>query len=115
MNLTSGEIYFDTQCVEDKLTIKDIAKLIRLCRANGVSSLKFGVLELSIGTTDHLSITPSPQVRGSAKKAIEVSEIAATQMQFDEAQEMASTLHLEDPLSFEQLLAANGLEKENYR
>lgn len=55
---------------------------------------------------------PSPQARGSAKKAKEVEEKGKLQEQFDIANGIAESLHLEDPKAFEEMLIRGELAKE---
>ena len=86
---------------------------MKLCKAHGISRLKYENLEISIEATENPSVTTFPQARGSANKALAVTEIASTQMQFQDAQDMASTLHLEDPVAFEAMLAENELEEKD--
>ena len=94
------------------LEIKDIAKLIKLCKANGVSSLKFEGLELSMTATDNPVNAPLPQARGSAKKALKIAEDVSEQMRFEDSNELVSTLMLQDPAAYEQMLAAGEIEEE---
>ncbi|MFN9976621.1 MAG: hypothetical protein ACK58T_42645 [Phycisphaerae bacterium] len=100
-----------------KYSLKELATLIKLCKKNGVS-LKYDGLEiLSVDVLSQGSTTPAPQARGSAKKALEVTEKAALQLQFDEAQEIAETLHVEDPVAYERMLIEGelGETKEDRR
>ena len=101
--------------VSSPLDVKDIAKLIRLCKANGVSSLKYEGLELSMAQTDNLAIAPLPQARGSATKALRIAEDVSRQMKFEDSEELISTLMLQDPAAYEQMLAAGELEEEVHR
>jgi hypothetical protein len=86
------------------ISTKELAKLIKICKNEGVSSLKFGEVHISMTPTENLVMTPSPQARGSAKKAEKITTKASLQMQYDEAQLLAETLHVEDPAAFEKML-----------
>lgn len=96
-------------------SIKELAKLIKLCKTNNVSSLKYDGIELSIGVPSQESMTPAPQARGSAKKALQVTEKSDLQLQFNEAKAIAETLHVEDPVAYERMLIEGELSeaKEN--
>jgi chemotaxis protein CheY-P-specific phosphatase CheC len=90
--------------VNKTISVKELAKLIKVCKNEGVSRLKYGDIEVSIGMTENLPMTPSPQARGSAKKAEKIEAKAYLQMQYDEARVLAETLHVEDPAAFEKML-----------
>jgi len=97
-----------------EITIKDLAKIIKLCKSNGISSLKYGDIEISIAVPEKPAVTSYPQARGSAKKAKIVAEKADLQDQFDRASEDLETLHLEDPAGYEALLIRGELGVENH-
>lgn len=102
--MTNVNFTCDTGPVTEKFTLKDIAKLIRVCKTNGVSHYEYGDLKLSFDVTENPSKTPSPQARGSAKKAIQIEEKGSLQEQMNLAQHVLETLHVEDPAAFEALL-----------
>lgn len=99
-----------------ELSLKELAKLIKICKNEGVSSLKYGELQISIGTTENLPMTPKHQARRSAK-AEQVTETANLQSQYDLAREISETLHVEDPVAYESMLINGelGEAKENRR
>lgn len=102
--------------MENKLiSLKELAKLIKICKTEGVSSLQYGEIQLSMVAPEKPSMTPAPQARGSAKKALEVSEKQDLQTQFDLARESIEVMHVEDPVGFEQALINGELDeaKEN--
>jgi hypothetical protein len=63
--------------VNNVISVKELAKLIEICKNKGVSKFKRnadGSFEFSIGVTENLPMTPSPQARGSAKKAEKIGK-----------------------------------------
>jgi len=86
------------------ISVKELAKLIKICKNMGVSSLKYGEIELSLDAPDKPSCTPTTQARGSNRKAQAVTEIAGLQAQHNLAQEIVETLHVEDPAAYEAML-----------
>lgn len=78
----------------------------------GVSTLKYGDIEFCMGEASQLPMTPAPHARGSAKKAMQVTEKADLQSQFDLAQLTAETLHVEDPAAYEAMLIQGELGEE---
>lgn len=93
-------------------SIKELEKLIKICKNMGVSSLKYGDLQLSIGVTENSPMTPAPQARGSAKKASQIAELALLQEQYDSARHALETLHVENPSAYEALLMQGALGEE---
>jgi hypothetical protein len=98
--------------VGEKFTLKEIAKLIKLCKTNDVSSLKVQGLEISIGATASSPMTPNAHARGSAKKALEVEEKGSLQEQMNLAERVIETMHVEDPAAFEAMLISRELGEE---
>lgn len=97
------------------LPVKELAKLIKICKDKGVSQLKYGEIELTFDVTDHPSKKTTPQARGSAIKAKEIEDRQSLQSQYDDANEIASTLLIENPAEYEAMLTRGELEiaKEN--
>lgn len=93
-------------------SLKELAKLIKICKNDGVSYLEYGDLKLSMDVPDKSSITPAPQARASAKKASQITDKASVQTQFDDAQQALETLHVEDPSAYEALLMQGALGEE---
>lgn len=87
----------------EELNLKKLAKILNYCKNNGVLSLEYGDLKISMAPPEKQVMTPVPQARGSAKQAERIEEQANVQSQFDEAREDLSTLHVEDPVLFEKL------------
>lgn len=94
------------------ITLKELAKLIKICNTEGVSSLKFEGIELSLGVAENSFKTPAPQARGSAKKALEVQVKQEQQSFINLAQEMEETLLIEDPSAYERMLINGELKDE---
>lgn len=94
------------------LSVKDLAKLIKVCKENGVSSLRYEGVELSLGDTQSSSRATVPQPRGSAKKAAVIQEKENLQSQYDNAKDVLGTLHLEDPAAFEKMLTQGEIGAE---
>ena len=94
------------------LSLKELAKLIKICKNDGVSSLEYGDLKLSMVVPDQSSMTPAPQARASAKKASQITERASLQSQFNDSQMALETLHVEDPVLHEALLMQGALGEE---
>lgn len=77
----------------------------------GVSSLKYGEIELGFGETENPPRTPMKQARASAK-AEQITETAEYQEQSDSVQAMLDTLHIEDPAAYETALVREELGEE---
>lgn len=98
-----------------KFSTKELAKLIKICKNNNVSSLKFGDIQLSFGVTENPSRTALPQARGSEKAGKEIEERGKLQEGFNASRVFAESLQLEDPLKYEQMLMDRELiEEENH-
>lgn len=99
---------------EKKYSVAEIKKLMREC-AKARTFLQIGDLIIDCRDSAQDAIAPSPQHRGSAKKAKKVEEQGVSQEQFNIAKEISDTLHLEDPKGFEEMLIRGELEKtENH-
>lgn len=98
------------------LSVKELAKLIKICKDKGVSQLKYGEIELNFDVTANPSMKTNPQARGSAIKAKEIEDKQGLQSQHDIANEIASTLLIENPAEYEAMLTRGELEiaKENH-
>jgi len=98
--------------MDNKISLKELAKIIKLCKDNGVSNLEFENLKLRMTDASPQVMTPAPQARGSAKKAKAITEKADLQSQYDVAQVVAETLHVEDPVAYEAMLMRGELGEE---
>lgn len=98
-----------------KFSTKELAKLIKICKNNNVSSITFGEIQLSFGATENPPKTPRPQARGLEKAAKEIEELGRVQEQYNSARAFTESLQLEDPLKYEQMLMDRELiEEENH-
>ena len=97
------------------ITIKELEKLIKICKNMGVSTLEFGNIKISMGSPEQQLMTPAPQVRVSAKKVSQITEKAELQSQLEGNEDALGTMHVEDPSGYEALLMQGALgEKENH-
>lgn len=92
--------------MNEKFTLKDLSKLIKICKNNNVSHVKYGEIELklNIDATENPSIPNASQASESDKKAKENEEKGALQEQYNHAQSSLDSLQLEDPLEYERQL-----------
>lgn len=95
-----------------KLTLKELEKLIKVCKTMGVSKFKYGDIEFCMGEASQPTMTPAPQARGSAKKAKAITDHTELQAQYDLVQAVAETLHVEDPSAYEAMLIQGELGEE---
>lgn len=96
------------------ISLKELAKLIKICKNDGVSHLKYGDIELSMIEPEKPFMTPAPQVRGSAKKAKEIEEKGKLQEGFNLSQDVYETLHIENPALAEEMLIRGELESKDH-
>lgn len=92
--------------------VSDLIKLIKACRASGVSNMKYGDLELKFGPgdADKISIEPSEIVKIPSAEELKVaSEHAAEQENADDASEDLALMAIENPELFEELLVEREL------
>jgi hypothetical protein len=102
--------------VNKVLSLKELAKLIKICKDKGISHLKYGEIELNFDVTANPSKKTSPQARNSAIRAKEIEDKQSLQSQHDDANDIASTLLIENPAEYEAMLTRGELEiaKENH-
>lgn len=98
--------------MEKPISLKELAKIIKICKNDGVSSLEYGNLKISMITPEKGIMTPAPQASASAKKASQITEKANVQSQYDDVQQVLETLHVEDPVRYEALLMQGALGDE---
>lgn len=111
-SLTIGRVYFD---LLPMLDIKELAKLIKICKNENVHSLKYEGIEILMYAPDQPYIQTRRPARASMKKAKSIEDHTSLQEQYDDATEALDTLFLEDPSLAEQLLVRGELEKEENR
>lgn len=95
----------------DENEIKNLRKLVKICKDNGVSHFKRGDLVIRFDVAANPSITTVPQARGSAKKASLERERGILQEQLNLAELETETLHIENPVQYEEMLMRQELEK----
>lgn len=93
---------------------KSLIKLVKACARLGVHSLEYQGIKIVMGEKANLPPTPSP-AKGIGKKQAEVSDKAELQQQFDFAREHIETLHVEDPVAFEENLIRGEFGEESVR
>lgn len=90
------------------MELKHAIKVIRAAKKLGVTSMKLGTLKFELG--DREPRVSRPTLKVSAKKCAEIAEKNQLQMDFSEVTEELSTMHVEDPVGFEQALIDKELE-----
>lgn len=94
------------------LSAKELVKLIKACRANGVSQLSFGDIRLEFGTKTMPSIEQPSTIQTKDVDQAKVEEIAIKDREKSELeirQEQLEFMQLENPALFEQLLIERDL------
>lgn len=90
------------------ISIKDAMKVIRAAKKLGVTSMKLGTLEFELSDEPRVS---RPTLKVSAKKIAEQNIKNQLEMDFSEVKDELSTLHVEDPVGFEQALIDGQLDE----
>jgi len=98
--------------MDTPFSLKELAKLIKICKNDGVSCLEYGNVKISMSSPEKQLMTPAPLARASAKKVSKISESAELQSQYDESRVALETLHVEDPVAYEALLIQGALDEE---
>ena len=94
------------------VNLKELSKLLKSCKANGVVELKIGDVEIKFVTADASQIQeqrieiPVP----TQLQLDEAQEIAAVQKNFRDAQDELAHMAVDNPAQFEQLLIEQELE-----
>jgi hypothetical protein len=89
------------------IEVSDLVKLVKACRASGVSNLKYGDLELKFvtGEAEQAPISPSEVDKIPSAEELKVEqEQSALQENADDADDQLAFMAVEDPIQFEQLL-----------
>lgn len=96
------------------LSAVDAISLIKVAQKYGVSKLKFGTLEIELDQVDLDENTRAsrPALKVSKKEIVEQEKSAQLQMDFDLAKEQLATMHVEDPVGFEQAIIENELTSD---
>lgn len=90
----------------------NLIRVIKACKASGVSYLRLGDLELKFvtGDAERPSIPTGETVKiPSAEKLKEIEETEAIKENADEADDELAHMQVEDPLQFEELLVQREL------
>lgn len=102
---------------ELKLDPKDVLKLIKACRVNGVSKFEGFGLSLVLGeeTTSHPLAPTVRRIKAAEKKALDISTEALVRENGTHVEEQLDMLLLEDPGEYERLLREGELEDASKR
>jgi len=98
--------------MDKPFSLKELAKIIKICKNDGVSYFEYGDLKIRIGAPEQPPITPAPLARVSAKKVLQIAEKADLQSQYDSSKDALETMHVEDPSAYEALLIQGALGEE---
>lgn len=97
--------------MKEKFSVAEIKKLMRECKKSR-SFLKIGDLIIDCREQGQSQTEPVPKAIGSSKKAKDIEEKGQLQDQHDTASEIMSTLHVQDPAAYEQMLLRNELGED---
>lgn len=105
----------DSESKDATLSVRDVLRIVRACKVNGVRELKLGELSLVLGTPekDSEETIPSAAIpRG--KRQVDEVQSRETQMKLDfiEEQEEVALMLIEDPLEMEKRIASGELIDE---
>lgn len=99
--------------MKDKdFSVKELIKLVRACRASGVSELNFGDIHLVLHekTRTH-STSPVIQTKEADQaKVEEISETDRLKSEVEMREEQLAYMQIENPARYEQLLIERDLE-----
>lgn len=95
----------------ETISAKDLTKLIKACKLNGVSEFKCGPIEIKFGTGEAAELVSTGEtVRTPTKKELEqIQELSLLQRNADEAEDEMAFMAIENPGLFEELLVQNDL------
>lgn len=104
--MTNGmrSMSLDSTVKDVTLSVRDVLKLVRACRVNGVRELKLGelTLVLEVPEKDFVETPHSAAIpRGSKRKADAISQEVQEKFKFSEEQDEVALLLIEDPLEME--------------
>jgi len=89
------------------IQLKDVVKTIKAVKKLGVIRMKLGTLEFELASEPSVS---RPTFKVSKKKINEIEARNQLQINFDDAREELSVMHVEDPVGFEAALIQKELE-----
>lgn len=110
-----------TEDMKESLNVNNVCDIIQSCATNGVSTLKWGTLELSFKNShtpskelnpDHTAIEAHSQ--GPEEKPTMSPEVLQ-QIERDMKQEELDLMMINDPAQFEELLSIGEIENEEDR
>jgi len=90
--------------------LKDAIKVIKAAKKLGVISMKLGTLEFVLSNEPRVSRST---LKVSAKTIAKQDEKNELQMKLGDSREALSTMHVEDPLGFEDALIQKVLSDDN--
>ncbi len=97
------------------LSVRDVLRIVRACKVNGVRELKLGELSLVLDSPEKSveETTPSAAIPGGKRK-VDEAQSRETQMKLDfvEEQEEVALMLIEDPLEMEKRIASGDLIDE---
>lgn len=96
-----------------KNELKDLIKVIKEMKKLGVKHLKMGTLEFEIATEQEnieKLRADRPAFKPSKKTVEEANKKNALQLEMNTAQDDLSTMHVEDPLAFEQAIVEQAVD-----
>lgn len=85
------------------MQLNDVLQIIKACRAEGVSKLRYGELELELGAAPTPTFPEDPQL---AKSNLLENELRVKESDLE-------NLRLEDPLQYEELIRSRELEDKS--
>lgn len=95
---------------------KDLAVILKACKASGVTELKIGDIEIKFGLVESLQTSNRPgetvQVP-SVEQLREAEELVNVQANIESADDQLAFMHIDDPSQFEQLLIEKELESSD--
>lgn len=94
--------------------LKELSKLLKSCKANGVTELKIGRIEIKFAQADATQIPVEQRIEipvpPTGEQLIEAQETAAVQQNLRDAQDELAQMAIDDPATYEQLVIENELE-----
>lgn len=95
-----------------RLSVKNLEKLIKFCRNNGVVELNYENMHVKFDNSSPSFQKPSQAVTRNAKKTAKIAEI---QEQYNLVNEELEVSHLEDPAAYEEAIVQGLLQREEIR
>ncbi len=99
--------------IDQKNELDFITKLIKESKKNGVKRLKMDKIEFEIDTDQAQNTRARPALNVSKEKIEEQDEKNSLQLEMNTATDDLSTLHVEDPVAYEQALIENAIKDQD--